>query len=190
MSASTLTFKNDSTPNFNYNKRLELRFRSLFVNFVKIAILISISEFVDRRPGDVAWLWCSPTKAKEELGWVATRNITDMCRDMWKFQSLNPSGYTTDLTEPDSKKKELDLENTSDEETSDSRSDSGLSSNLDQSEHEVSDQSESIESSPSSSPITPRRPTLFSRFVHLSDPRDQFGLKSASTSLPDKTREL
>ena len=35
MSASTLTFKNDSTPNFNYNERLELG----FVNFVKIAIL-------------------------------------------------------------------------------------------------------------------------------------------------------
>ena len=112
-----------------------------------------------------------------------------MCRDMWKFQSLNPSGYTTESTETP-EKNEVDLENTSDEETSDSRSDSGLSSNLDQSEHDVSDQSESIESSPSSSPITPRRPTLFSRFVHLSDPRDQFGLKSASTSLPDKTREL
>ena len=181
MSASKLTFQNKSTPNFNYNERLEL-----FVDFVKIAISISILEFVDRRPGDVAWLWCSPTKAKEELGWVATRNITDMCRDMWKFQSLNPSGYTIESSE----KKDVDLENTSDEETSDSRSDSGLSSNLDQSEHDVSDQSESIESSPSSSPITPRRPTLFSRFVHLSDPRDQFGLKSASTSLPDKTREL
>jgi hypothetical protein len=143
-------------------------------------------EFVDRRPGDVAWLWCSPTKAKEELGWVATRNITDMCRDMWKFQSLNPTGYTQ--TQPE--KKELELGNTSDEEA-DTRSDSGLSSNLDQSENDVSDQSESIESSPSSSPVTPRRPTLFSRFVHLSDPRDQFGgLKSASTSLPDKTREL
>jgi len=147
-------------------------------------------EFVDRRPGDVAWLWCSPTKAKEELGWVATRNITDMCRDMWKFQSLNPSGYSTTEMTDKSEKKEIEIENTSDEETSDSRSDSGLSSNLDQSENDVSDQSESIESSPSSSPVTPRRPTLFSRFVHLSDPRDQFGLKSASTSLPDKTREL
>ena len=48
---------------------------------------------VDRRPGDVAVCYADPTKAKEELGWVATRGIEDMCRDAWRWQSQNPNGY-------------------------------------------------------------------------------------------------
>ena len=32
-------------------------------------------QFVDRRPGDVAWLWCSPVKAK---GTVLQLNITKL----------------------------------------------------------------------------------------------------------------
>lgn len=42
--------------------------------------------FTDRRAGDVAWLWCAPKKALEDLEWKATRDISDMCRDMWRFQ--------------------------------------------------------------------------------------------------------
>jgi len=53
-------------------------------------------QFVDRRPGDVAWLWCSPVKAKVELDWTAKFNITDMCEHMWHFQSSNPTGYISE----------------------------------------------------------------------------------------------
>lgn len=52
-------------------------------------------QFVDRRPGDVAWLWCSPVKAKVELGWSAQFNIEDMCDHMWHFQKANPTGYVS-----------------------------------------------------------------------------------------------
>ncbi|MED3667081.1 UDP-glucose 4-epimerase GalE [Geobacillus kaustophilus] len=48
---------------------------------------------VDRRPGDVAVCYADPTKAKEKLGWVATRGIEDMCRDAWRWQLQNPNGY-------------------------------------------------------------------------------------------------
>lgn len=42
-------------------------------------------SITDRRPGDVASLYANPSKAKEKLGWVAERNLEDMCRDTWGF---------------------------------------------------------------------------------------------------------
>jgi len=54
-------------------------------------------KIVDRRPGDVAICYADPTKAKEELGWVATRDIEEMCRDAWRWQSNNPNGYESVL---------------------------------------------------------------------------------------------
>jgi UDP-glucose 4-epimerase len=50
-------------------------------------------QLTDRRPGDIATCYASPTKAKEELGWEATRGIDDMCKDSWRWQSGNPNGY-------------------------------------------------------------------------------------------------
>jgi len=54
-------------------------------------------KIVDRRPGDVAISYADPTKSKEELGWVATRDIEEMCRDAWRWQSNNPNGYDSVL---------------------------------------------------------------------------------------------
>ncbi|RFB11057.1 UDP-glucose 4-epimerase GalE [Bacillus sp. HNG] len=50
-------------------------------------------KIVDRRPGDIAVCYADPTKAKEELGWVAEKGIEEMCQDSWKWQSENPEGY-------------------------------------------------------------------------------------------------
>ncbi|MFH5834060.1 UDP-glucose 4-epimerase GalE [Halalkalibaculum sp. DA384] len=50
-------------------------------------------EITDRRPGDIAECYADPTKAEEELGWTATRDINDMCKDTWRWQSQNPDGY-------------------------------------------------------------------------------------------------
>ena len=57
-------------------------------NNIKIAYKI-----VDRRPGDIAECYADPTKAKEELGWQATKDIVDMCRDAWNWQKQNPNGF-------------------------------------------------------------------------------------------------
>jgi len=51
------------------------------------------SRVVARRAGDVAELVADPTSAHELLGWSARRDVTDMCRDAWEFQRLNPNGY-------------------------------------------------------------------------------------------------
>ena len=46
-----------------------------------------------RRPGDIATCYSDPSKALEVLGWKAEKNLEDMCRDAWRWQSQNPDGY-------------------------------------------------------------------------------------------------
>jgi len=50
------------------------------VNNVKVKY-----EIKERRPGDIAICYADPTRAKEELDWVATKGIEDMCRDTWNY---------------------------------------------------------------------------------------------------------
>jgi UDP-glucose 4-epimerase len=47
----------------------------------------------ERRPGDIASCYADPQKAFALLGWKTERNIEEMCRDSWKWQSDNPNGY-------------------------------------------------------------------------------------------------
>jgi UDP-glucose 4-epimerase len=50
-------------------------------------------DIVARRPGDVPSYYASPRAAKELLGWVAEKNLGDMCADHWRWQKKNPDGY-------------------------------------------------------------------------------------------------
>ena len=50
-------------------------------------------KIVDRRPGDLATCYSDPTKAKEELDWVAEKGIDEMCADSYRWQHTNPNGY-------------------------------------------------------------------------------------------------
>ncbi|MBQ7095409.1 MAG: UDP-glucose 4-epimerase GalE [Clostridia bacterium] len=50
-------------------------------------------KIVDRRPGDVEALYADPAKAREEIGFVAEKNLDDMCRDLWNWQKNNPNGF-------------------------------------------------------------------------------------------------
>ena len=43
-------------------------------------------KIVDRRPGDIAVCYSDTKKAREELGFVATKTLEDMCKDGWNFQ--------------------------------------------------------------------------------------------------------
>lgn len=47
----------------------------------------------ERRPGDLAEVYASCQKAKDELGWIAQYDIKRMCEDTWRWQSANPNGY-------------------------------------------------------------------------------------------------
>ena len=46
-------------------------------------------KIAPRRPGDIAACYADPTKAKEELGWVAEKNLEDMCKDSWNYIEKN-----------------------------------------------------------------------------------------------------
>jgi UDP-glucose 4-epimerase len=52
-------------------------------------------DVVARRPGDVASCYADPALAAELLGWRAQRDLAAMCADSWRWQSLNPMGYSS-----------------------------------------------------------------------------------------------
>lgn len=52
-------------------------------------------RITDRRPGDIAVCYAETAKAEAELGWRAERGIEEMCKDTWRWQSMNPQGYKT-----------------------------------------------------------------------------------------------
>ncbi len=42
-------------------------------------------EIAPRRSGDIASCYADPSKAREELGWEAKKNLEDMCKDSWRY---------------------------------------------------------------------------------------------------------
>lgn len=51
-------------------------------------------EVAARRPGDIAACWANPTSAYDILGWRAQRGLQEICEDAWRWQNLNPAGYS------------------------------------------------------------------------------------------------
>ena len=51
-------------------------------------------EVGPRRAGDVVAAWANVDLAATLLGWRASRTVADMCADHWRWQSLNPNGYS------------------------------------------------------------------------------------------------
>ncbi|WP_253485661.1 UDP-glucose 4-epimerase GalE [Halomonas sp. XH26] len=50
-------------------------------------------EVVNRRPGDIAACYADAQRAKQLLGWKAHLGVEDMCKDAWRWQEMNPTGY-------------------------------------------------------------------------------------------------
>lgn len=46
-------------------------------------------QIVARRPGDIASCYADAGLAERELGWKAERNIAQMCKDSWRWQSMS-----------------------------------------------------------------------------------------------------
>ena len=51
-------------------------------------------KIAPRRAGDIAQCYADPAKALAELGWRAEKGLEAMCADAWRWQSMNPNGYT------------------------------------------------------------------------------------------------
>ena len=52
-------------------------------------------KVVERKPGDLDVFYSDVTLAKEEIGFVATRGLHEMCRDLWNWQVNNPKGFSS-----------------------------------------------------------------------------------------------
>ena len=50
-------------------------------------------KFAARRAGDIAECFADPALAAKLIGWQATRGLSEMCADAWRWQSSNPEGY-------------------------------------------------------------------------------------------------
>ncbi len=46
-------------------------------------------KIAPRRPGDIAKCYADPAKAKIELGWIAEKNLDDMCKDSWHYIEMS-----------------------------------------------------------------------------------------------------
>lgn len=57
----------------------------LVTNFEKVNGVKVNYKIGARRPGDIAACYADPSKARDELGWVAEKGIEEMCRDAWRF---------------------------------------------------------------------------------------------------------
>lgn len=58
------------------------------VTGIKIPYKIS-----DKRDGDVAECYADSSLAKEFLDWEAHKDLSEMCKDSWKWKMKNPNGY-------------------------------------------------------------------------------------------------
>ena len=58
------------------------------VNKVKVPYVLS-----DRREGDASYVVADNSNLVSEFNISPKLNIEDMCRDGWKWKTLNPNGY-------------------------------------------------------------------------------------------------
>jgi UDP-glucose 4-epimerase len=61
--------------------------------FEKISDRLVPYRIVERRQGDIAACYAAPALAYELMGWAAARDLETMCRDAWRWQSMNQNGY-------------------------------------------------------------------------------------------------
>lgn len=51
-------------------------------------------DIVARRPGDIGACYADPRLAADLLGWQAGKDLADMCADHWRWQRMNPHGFS------------------------------------------------------------------------------------------------
>lgn len=66
------------------------------VNEVKIPY-----EIVDRRQGDAGEVYADVSLARNELGWSSEKNLVDMVRDTYRWQTLYPEGFKSSIKQSD-----------------------------------------------------------------------------------------
>lgn len=78
---------------FNLGMGQGLSVRQVIAAFEQASGVAIETRSAPRRPGDVPAYYADPGRARRELGWAAKRDLAEVCRSVWKWQSRNPSGY-------------------------------------------------------------------------------------------------
>lgn len=61
--------------------------------FMKVSNKTIKYKFKERRAGDISISYADIKLSKKILKWEATRDLTDMIEDLWRWQKKNPNGY-------------------------------------------------------------------------------------------------
>ena len=65
----------------------------LIDTFKKINNVAVPTNFIERRPGDVAKSFADPSMARELLGFECNKTVEEICSDTWNWIQKNPNGY-------------------------------------------------------------------------------------------------
>jgi len=94
---AAITKFSDSTTNgvwiYNLGTGKGYTILQVIMAFEKASNRIIPWVIAERRKSDAPVLIADPTKAKEELNWVALESLDQMCVDLWHWLSANPNGY-------------------------------------------------------------------------------------------------
>ncbi len=93
LQALAYTFSHTGTEAFNLGTGTGYSVLQLVQSFETTTKQSIPYKFTERRPGDIASCYADATKAENLLKWKAKHDIDDMCRDAWKWQSNNPTGF-------------------------------------------------------------------------------------------------
>ncbi len=52
-------------------------------------------EYTSHRVGDLPEFYADPSRAEQELSWKTELSIKEACRDSWRWQLQNPSGFSS-----------------------------------------------------------------------------------------------
>lgn len=91
--AVDFALKNTGSETFNLGTGIGCSVLNLVNSFIRANGVDVPFAIAPRRPGDIAVCYSDPSKAAAILGWKAKRNVDDMCRDSWNWQTKNPNGY-------------------------------------------------------------------------------------------------
>ena len=93
VAALKYVMNHEGTEIFNLGTGKGVSVLEMIKSYTKACGRILTYVIAPRRPGDLATVYADATKAKEVLGWTATKTLDDMCADSWNWQSHNPNGY-------------------------------------------------------------------------------------------------
>ena len=85
--------ENEGIETFNLGTGIGYSVLDLVSNFKEVTQKDIPYKVIERRPGDIGVCYANPEKARNLLGWKAEKDLLDMCKDSWKWQSENPEGF-------------------------------------------------------------------------------------------------